>query len=86
MSGARFGGGRGVSSFRFGSTPGKARSTRKAENCSPSTLAKTQMRSAKPPLVIHIFSPFSTKLPSAWRTARVLAASASEPAPDSLRA
>ena len=39
----------------------------KAVNCSPSTLAKTMKRSAKPPLVIHIFSPFSTKLPSACR-------------------
>ena len=46
----------------------------KAVNCSPSTLAKTMKRSAKPPLVIHIFSPFSTKLPSACRVARVLRA------------
>ena len=42
--------------------------------------------SAKPPLVIHIFSPFSTQLPSACFVARVLAASASEPEPDSLSA
>ena len=56
-----------------------------AVNCSPSTLAKTMNTSAKPPLVIHIFSPESTKLPSACRIARVLAPSASEPDPDSLR-
>ena len=56
-----------------------------AVNCSPSTFAKTMNRSAKPPLVIHIFSPFSTKLPSACRVARVRAPSASEPEPDSLR-
>ncbi len=42
--------------------------------------------SAKPPLVIHIFSPFNTQLPSSWRVARVRAASASEPDPDSLSA
>ena len=36
------------------------RSTRKAVNLSPSTLAKMVNRSAKPPLVIHIFWPFST--------------------------
>ena len=41
--------------------------------------------SAKPPLVIHIFSPFSTKLPSGCRAAVVFAPSASEPDPDSLR-
>jgi hypothetical protein len=41
--------------------------------------------SAKPPLVIHIFSPERTKLPSAWRMARAFAPSASEPDPDSLR-
>ena len=56
-----------------------------AVNCSPSTLAKTTKTSAKPPLVIHIFSPESTKLPSAWRIARALAPRASEPEPDSLR-
>ena len=49
------------------------------------TLAKTMNRSAKPPLVIHIFSPFSTKLPSACCAARVFAPSASEPDPGSLR-
>ena len=41
--------------------------------------------SAKPPLVIHIFSPESTKLPSGCLTALALAPSASEPDPDSLR-
>ena len=46
-------------------TPGKPRSTMNAVNCSPSTLAKTMNRSAKPPFEIHIFSPFSTQLPSA---------------------
>ena len=66
-------------------TPGNARSTMKAVKCSPSTLAKTMKTSAKPPLVIHIFSPLRTKLPSGWRVARVLAPSASDPAPDSLR-
>ncbi len=35
------------------------RSTRKAVNLSPSTFAKIVKRSAKPPLVIHIFEPFS---------------------------
>jgi len=38
--------------------PGKDFSTRKAVNFSPSILAKTVNRSAKPALVIHIFSPF----------------------------
>jgi hypothetical protein len=37
--------------------PGKVRSTRNAVNFS-SILAKTVNRSAKPALVIHIFSPF----------------------------
>ena len=35
-------------------------STMKALNLSPSTLAKTTKISAKPPLVIHIFSPLMT--------------------------
>ena len=56
-----------------------------ALNLSPSTWAKMMKTSAKPPFVIHIFSPFITKLPSPWRTARVFAPSASEPEPDSLR-
>ena len=42
-----------------GVKPGKVRSTMNAVNFSPSTLAKTMNRSAKPALVIHIFSPFS---------------------------
>ncbi len=66
-------------------TPGHARSTMKAVNCSPSTLAKTMKTSAKPPLVIHIFSPVSTKLPSPWRMALARAPRASEPEPVSLR-
>ena len=36
------------------------RSTRNAVNFSPSTLANTVKRSAKPPFVIHIFWPLST--------------------------
>ena len=36
------------------------RSTMKPENLSPSILAKTMNTSAKPPFVIHIFSPFKT--------------------------
>ena len=67
-------------------TPANARSTMKAVKRSPSTFANTMNRSAKPPLVIHIFSPASTKLPSACSVARVLALSASEPEPDSLSA
>ena len=46
----------------------------KAVNCSPSTLAKTMKTSAKPPLVIHIFSPVSDEaavgLPRRARLAR----------------
>ena len=56
-----------------------------AVKASPSTLAKTMNTSAKPALVIHIFSPDSEKLPSASRVARARAPSASEPEPDSLR-
>ena len=41
-----------------------------AEKCSPSSFAKTMNMSAKPPLVVHIFSPVSAKLPSASRVAR----------------
>ena len=41
--------------------------------------------SANPPFVIHVFSPFRTKLPSACRVARVLAPNASDPEPGSLR-
>ena len=57
-----------------------------AEKCSPSTFANTIKMSAKPPLVIHIFSPVSAKLPSWSRTARVAAPRASDPEPDSLSA
>ncbi len=57
-----------------------------AAAASSTTRAKTMNRSAKPPLVIHIFSPVSRKLPSACRTARALALNASDPDPDSLSA
>ncbi|MNC84873.1 hypothetical protein D3C83_04410 [compost metagenome] len=67
-------------------TPANDRSTMNAVKCSPSTLAKTMITSAKPPFEIHIFSPFSDQLPSSRFVARVFAASASEPEPDSLRA
>src|SRR4029453_9801479 len=66
--------------------PGSPRSTMNAVKCSPSTFAKMMKRSAKPPLLIHIFSPLSDQLPSGSFVARVFAASASEPEPDSLRA
>ncbi len=66
-------------------TPAKPRSTMNAVNASPSTLAKTMNTSAKPALVIHIFSPDSEKPPSSRRVARVRAPSASDPEPDSLR-
>ena len=48
------------------------------------TFANTTNRSAKPPLVIHIFSPLRTKLPSGCFVARVRAPRASEPDPVSL--
>ena len=66
--------------------PPNARSTMKAVNCSPSTLAKTMKMSAKPPLEIHIFSPESDQLPSGCFVALVFAASASDPDPASLSA
>ena len=40
-------------------TPGLVRSTRKAVNRSPSTLANTVKRSAKPALVMNCFVPLS---------------------------
>ena len=55
----------------------------KAVKCSPSTFAKTMKTSAKEQFEIHIFSPFSRKLPSDLRVARARAPSASEPDPDS---
>src|SRR5262245_6756802 len=56
------------------------------ENFSPSTLANTVSTSAKPPLVIHIFSPFRTQwFPSSLNRAVDFAASASDPEPDSLK-
>ena len=47
--------------------------------------ANTVYKSAIPPLVIQIFSPFSVQLPSAFFTACVRIEAASEPAPDSVR-
>jgi hypothetical protein len=59
----------------------------KAENLSPSTFANTMKMSAKPPLVIHIFSPFRMySLPSSLKRAVALAAIASEPEPASVNA
>src|SRR5579864_1783375 len=64
--------------------PGELRSTMKAENFSPSTLAKMMYTSAKPPLVIHIFSPLRIhSLPSAESTALVRGFIASEAEVDS---
>ena len=61
--------------------PGVPRSTMNAENFSPSTFANTMYTSANPPLVIHIFCPLRIQfLPSGESTARVRAASESEPA------
>ena len=57
-----------------------------AVKCSPSTLANTMKTSANPPLVVHIFSPFSDKPPSAVRAPVADAPKASEPDPDSLSA
>src|SRR5678815_1091084 len=52
--------------------PGALRSIRKAVNCSPSTLANTVNRSAKPALVMNSFDPVSFQLlPSADLTALV---------------
>jgi len=50
-----------------------------AENRSPSTLAKTMNTSAKPPFVVHIFSPLRIHDPSACFVARVRAERASDP-------
>jgi hypothetical protein len=59
--------------------PGVSRSTMKALNLSPSTLAKTMKTSANPAFVIHCLLPFRIQFfPSGERTARVLAARASE--------
>ncbi len=40
--------------------PGESRSTMNAVKCSPSTLAKTMKRSAKPALVMNCFDPLRT--------------------------
>ncbi len=67
--------------------PGALRSTRNAVNFSPSTLANTVNRSAKPALVMYCFVPVSFQLlPSGVSTARVFAPSASEPEPGSVSA
>ena len=47
--------------------------------------ANTVQRSAIPPFVIQIFSPFRLQLPSSLRFAAVRIEAASEPAPDSVR-
>ncbi len=65
--------------------PGRALDDEGRER-SPSTFANTMKKSAKPPLVIHIFSPLSTKPPSGCRDAFAFAPSASDPDPDSLSA
>jgi hypothetical protein len=72
-------------SSRETETPGKSRSTRNAENLSPSIFAITRNRSAHFALEIHIFVPFSTNL-SPRRSARVVAESASLPEFGSLSA
>src|SRR5437016_8512018 len=60
--------------------PGKLRSIRNAVNFSPSTLAKTVNRSAKPALVIHVFSPVRMQcLPSEESAARDRQFSAYDP-------
>src|SRR6202012_6135959 len=61
--------------------PGVPVSTRNAENCSPSILAKIVNRSAIPALEIHIFSPLSRQFfPSELSFAVVRMFIASEPA------
>ncbi|MNR82347.1 hypothetical protein D3C72_131050 [compost metagenome] len=72
------------------STP-KSRSTRNAVTpplapSAGSVTAKTVKRSAVPPLVIQILLPLRIQSPLASRSARVLMAAASEPAPGSVRA
>ena len=51
----------------------------------PSVRANTVQKSAIPPFVIQIFSPFRVQLPSSLRFAEVRIDAASEPAPDSVR-
>ena len=65
-------------------SPGEVRSTRNAENFSPSTFANTVNKSAIPQLVVHIFSPFKMYwLPSSESFARVRTFIASDPELDS---
>ncbi len=68
-------------------TPGQAVSTMKAVilPSGPSVRANTVQRSAIPPLVIQIFSPFRIQAPSSPRFAEVRIDAASEPAPGSVR-
>ena len=68
-------------------TPAHFASTMKAVilPSADSVRANTVYRSAMPPLVIQIFSPFSIQLPSALRAAWVRIEAASDPAPDSVR-
>src|ERR1700733_15639222 len=68
-------------------TPGHAASTTNAVilPAGDDVRANTVYRSAMPPLVIHIFSPFKVQEPSGFLTAWVRIDAASEPAPDSVR-
>ena len=68
-------------------TPGHAASTMKAVilPLSEAVRANTVYRSAIPPLVIQIFSPFNVQTPSAPFSALVRIEAASDPAPDSVR-
>ena len=67
--------------------PFAPRSIKKPVNFSPSTLANTVNRSAKPAFVMYCLVPFRRQvLPSGARDARVLAASASDPDPGSVSA
>src|ERR1700722_12513215 len=68
-------------------TPGQAASTTNAVilPAGDEVRANTVYRSAMPPLVIQIFSPFRVHLPSAALTACVRIDAASEPAADSVR-
>src|SRR5688572_31234060 len=65
-------------------TPGKSRSTKNAENFSPSIFANTIKRSAHLAFEIHIFVPLSTHLSPCF-SARVCAARASVPLLGSLK-
>src|SRR5277367_392391 len=68
-------------------TPGHLASTKNAVilPASDEVRANTVYRSAMPPLVIQIFSPFNVQPPFEFLTACVRIDAASEPAPDSVR-